>query len=326
MEATDLQSAVDQLIAPAQEETGETNQVEAEEAVVELEAEEVEVEAVEETEELDELEASEEDYEDVEIQTEDEVEATEENNLIPVKIDGKEEHWTMDQLKQSAAGQGAISNRFQEIAQTRKQLEDREVGLAQREQQIAQMYSQAQEGFASPPKLPDANLAESDPVSYMEQKAKYDVDLQQYQNQQYQIQQLNTQRQKQADEQHQVYLAEQADIIKAKIPELADSSKSKPHWDALMGVGREYGFSDQEIALTADARYIEMANDAMKYKRIVANRKKAEAKGKKAKPVVKAGAKKVADPVNSTRRKQQQRLQKSGRIEDAIDLIMNPQG
>jgi len=326
VEATDLQSAVDQLIAPAQEETGETNQVEAEEAVVELEAEEVEVEAVEETEELDELEASEEDYEDVEIQTEDEVEATEENNLIPVKIDGKEEHWTMDQLKQSAAGQGAISNRFQEIAQTRKQLEDREVGLAQREQQIAQMYSQAQEGFASPPKLPDANLAESDPVSYMEQKAKYDVDLQQYQNQQYQIQQLNTQRQKQADEQHQVYLAEQADIIKAKIPELADSSKSKPHWDALMGVGREYGFSDQEIALTADARYIEMANDAMKYKRIVANRKKAEAKGKKAKPVVKAGAKKVADPVNSTRRKQQQRLQKSGRIEDAIDLIMNPQG
>ena len=326
MEATDLQSAVDQLIAPAQEETGETNQVEAEEAVVEPEAEEVEVEAVEETEELDELEASEEDYEDAEIETEDEVEATEENNLIPVKIDGKEEHWTMDQLKQSAAGQGAISNRFQEIAQTRKKLEDREAGLAQREQQIAQMYSQAQEGFASLPKLPDASLAESDPVSYMEQKAKYDVDLQQYQNQQYQIQQLNAQRQKQADEQHQVYLAEQADIIKAKIPELADSSKSKPHWDALMGVGREYGFSDEEIALTADARYIEMANDAMKYKRIVANRKKAEAKGKKAKPVVKAGAKKVADPVNSSRRKQQQRLQKSGRIEDAIDLIMNPQG
>ena len=51
-------------------------------------------------------------------------------------------------------------------------------------------------------------------------------------------------------------------------------------------------------------------------------RKKAEAKGKKAKPVVKAGAKKVADPQGTQMRKQQQRLQKSGRIEDAIDLIM----
>ena len=90
-----------------------------------------------------------------------------------------------------------------------------------------------------------------------------------------------------------------------------------------MGVGRkEYGFSDEEIALTADARYIEMANDAMKYKRIVANSKKAEAKSKKAKPVVKAGAKKVADPAGSTRESNNKGCKKSGRIEDAIDLIM----
>ena len=130
MEATDLDSAIDKIIAPAQEETGETNQVETEEPVDEPEAEEVEVEEVEEAEELDELEASEEDYEDVDIETEDEVEAVEENNLIPVKIDGKEEHWTLDQLKQSFSGQGAINNRFQEIAQTRKQLEDRAAGLA----------------------------------------------------------------------------------------------------------------------------------------------------------------------------------------------------
>ena len=326
MEATDLHSAVEKLIAPAQEETGEENLTEAVEEIIEPEVEETDGEVIDEGDTLDELEASEEDYEDVDIETEDEVEATEENNLIPVKIDGKEEHWTLDQLKQSAAGQGAINNRFQEIAQTRKQLEEKQAEIAQREQQIAQMYAQAQQGFAAPPKMPDHTLAESDPIAYMEQRAKYDADLQQYQQQQYQMQQLQAQKQKQADEEHRVYLAEQAEIIKAKIPELADTSKSKAHWDALMGVGREYGFSDEEIAATADARYIEMANDAMKYKRIVANRKKAEAKSKKAKPVVKAGAKKVADPVGSARRKQQQRLQKSGRIEDAIDLIMNPQG
>ena len=31
----------------------------------------------------------------------------------------------------------------------------------------------------SPPKLPDHNLAESDPIAYMEQRAKYDADMQQ---------------------------------------------------------------------------------------------------------------------------------------------------
>ena len=89
-----------------------------------------------------------------------------------------------------------------------------------------------------------------------------------------------------------------------------------------MNSAKEYGFSDEEIAATADARYIQMANDAMKFRRIVANRKKAEAKSKKAKPVVKAGAKKVADPEGSLKRKQFQKLQKTGRMEDAIDLIM----
>ena len=64
MEATDtIESALEKIIAPAQEETGETNQVE-EETTVTPEADEVELEAVEETEELDELEVSEEDIED----------------------------------------------------------------------------------------------------------------------------------------------------------------------------------------------------------------------------------------------------------------------
>ena len=63
MEATDtIDSAIDKIIAPAPEETGETNQVE-EETSVAPEAEEAELEAVEETEELDELEVSEEDIE-----------------------------------------------------------------------------------------------------------------------------------------------------------------------------------------------------------------------------------------------------------------------
>ena len=323
METTDtMESAIEKIIAPAQEETGETNQVE-EETTVDPEVEETEVEAVEETEELDELEVSDEELLDADIEADDIEEETVEPEYYTVKSDGKEETVTLDQLKQSYSGQSAINKRFQEVADMRKQIEQKTSEILQREQTVNYLYNQSQQhGFISPPQLPDQALAESDPVSYMEQRAKYDADMQSYQQQQMQIKQLNEQRQKQADEDHRVYLAEQADIIKAKIPELADTSKSKAHWDALMGVGREYGFSDEEIAATADARYIQMANDAMKFRRIVANRKKAEAKSKKAKPVVKAGAKKVADPEGSLKRKQFEKLQKTGRMEDAIDLIM----
>ena len=323
METTDkIESAIEQIIAPAQEETGETNQVE-EETSVAPEAEEVEVEAVEETEELDELEVSDEELLDAEIEANDIEEEAVEPEYYTVKSDGKEETVTLDQLKQSYSGQSAINKRFQEVAEMRKQVEQKTSDILQREQMVNYLYNQSQQqGFISPPKLPDQALAESDPVSYMEQRAKYDADLQSYQQQQMQMQQLQEQQQRQADEQYQSFVAEQAEIIKGKIPELANPEKSQTHWKSLMDSAKEYGFSDEEIAATADARYIQMANDAMKFRRIVANRKKAEAKGKKAKPVVKAGAKKVADPEGSLKRKQFQKLQKTGRMEDAIDLIM----
>ena len=323
METTDkIESAIEQIIAPAQEETGETNQVE-EETSVAPEAEEVEVEAVEETEELDELEVSDEELLDAEIEANDIEEEAVEPEYYTVKSDGKEETVTLDQLKQSYSGQSAINKRFQEVAEMRKQVEQKTSDILQREQMVNYLYNQSQQqGFISPPKLPDQALAESDPVSYMEQRAKYDADLQSYQQQQMQMQQLQEQQQRQADEQYQSFVAEQAEIIKGKIPELANPEKSQTHWQSLMSSAKEYGFSDEEIAATADARYIQMANDAMKFRRIVANLKKAEAKGKKAKPVVKAGAKKVADPEGSLKRKQFQKLQKTGRMEDAIDLIM----
>lgn len=323
METTDnIESAIEQIIAPAQQETGETNQVE-EETTVDPEVEETEVEAVEETEELDELEVSDDELLDADIEATDIEEETVEPEYHTVKSDGTEETVTLDQLKQGYSGQKAIQNRFQELAQIRKQLEQKSSEVLQREQVVNNLYNQSQQqGFMSQPQLPDASLAESDPIAYMEQRAKYDADMQSYQQQHMQMQQLQQQQQKQADEQHRSYVAEQADIIRGKIPELANPEKSQTHWKSLMDSAKEYGFSDEEIAATADARYIQMANDAMKFRRIVANRKKAEAKGKKAKPVVKAGAKKVADPEGSLKRKQFAKLQKTGRMEDAIDLIM----
>ncbi|MDA7435907.1 hypothetical protein N8630_02600 [Synechococcus sp. AH-601-C19] len=323
METTDsIQSAIEQIIAPSQEETGETNQVE-EETSVAPEAQEAEVEAVEETEELDELEVSDEELLDADIEATDIEEETVEPEYYTVKADGKEETVTIDQLKQSYSGQSAINKRFQEVAEARKQIEQKEAEISQMSQMLTQMNAQAQQqGFMSQPQLPDHTLAESDPISYMEQRAKYDADMQSYQQQQMQMQQLQQQQRRQADEQHQSFVAEQAEIIRGKIPELADPAKSQTHWQSLMGSAKEYGFSDEEIAATADARYIQMANDAMKFRRIVANRKKAEAKGKNVKPVVKAGAKRVADPEGSLKRKQFQKLQKTGRMEDAIDLIM----
>ena len=62
-------------------------------------------------------------------------------------------------------------------------------------------------------------------------------------------------------------------------------------------------------------------NDARKYRELVSKRKSAQSKGEKARPVVKAGAKKRQDGNAVTRKKAQTRLQKTGSDADALSLM-----
>jgi hypothetical protein len=327
MESTTLEDAVDSLLAPSEETSEDNNFDAAVDAMIEPDddqSEEIEVA----DEEQDDVEASSEDQgddlDDVEIDDEDLVEAqAEDTNLIPVKVDGKEEMWTLDQLKQSAAGQAAINKRFQEAAEARKQIQQQAAVLQQQQQQILQLHQQAQNGGLQAPTPPTRELFESDPIGYMEEKLKYDESKAQYDQNLFQIQQMQQQQAQQQTQAHQSYLQEQAEILKQHIPEIADPEKGEKLKGELMNVGMEYGFTADEMAAVSDARYVRALNDARKYRALVAKRKSTQAKGEKARPVVKAGAKKRQDGNVATRKKAQSRLQKTGSIDDALSLILN---
>ena len=177
MEATSLDNAVEAMLAPA---PSEENQSEAVEAAEEP-TQDVESETVEDVAEGDDdVEASGEDIEDAEyveddqIDDDDLVEAAEDTNLIPVKINGKEEHWTLDQLKQSAAGQGYINQKMQENAALEKKYKEQTQALAQQQQQVLALYQQAQQGGLQAPTPPSKELFDQDPIGYMEAKLQYD--------------------------------------------------------------------------------------------------------------------------------------------------------
>ena len=77
------------------------------------------------------------------------------------------------------------------------------------------------------------------------------------------------------------------------------------------------------MSAVTDSRYVRALNDSRKYRELVAKRKSVQAKGEKARPVVKAGAKKRNDGNAATRNKAKTRLQKTGSIDDALSLILN---
>jgi len=325
VEATSLDNAVEAMLAP---EPSEENQSEAVEAA-EAPTQDVESEAVEDVAESnDDVEASGEDIEDAEyvegdqIDDDDLVEAAEDTNLIPVKINGKEERWTLDQLKQSAAGQGYINQKMQENAALEKHYKEQAQALAQQQQQVLAMYQQAQQGGLQAPTPPSKELFDQDPIGYMEAKLTYDEAKAAHDQQLYQLQGMQQQQAQQQQAARQAYLAEQAEVLKQYIPEIADPKKGEMLKTEIMDTGIHYGFTPEEMAGVSDARYVRALNDARKYRQLVANKQKSQSKADGVRPVVKAGAKKRPDGQAATRKKAQQRLQKTGSIDDALSLML----
>lgn len=329
MEATTLEDAVASITGESTEgATGEDNLRDAVEEIVEA-PDEDQTETVDETEEgEDEVDTSDLDDEvedeDAEIDDEDHVEdEVADTNLFTVKVDGKDENWTMEQLKQSAAGQAAISKRFQENAQARKTIEREASNLAQQQAQVLQLFQQAQQNGFQEPQAPSRELFESDPIGYMEKKMKYDDALGEYNQRLQGVQQIQQQNQQQQAQAYNMYLQEQSEILKHHIPSIADPEKGAKLKTDLMNLGVEYGFSAEEMGAVSDARYVRALNDARKYRQIVDKRAAAEKKGAKARPVVKAGTAKRPDSNAKAKRTAQNRLKNTGSIDDALSLILN---
>lgn len=327
MESTTLDDAVESLLAPSEETSEDNNFDAAVDAMIEPDDDQTdEVEVADE--EQDDVEASSEDQDEddldgAEIDDEDQVEATEDTALYTVKVDGKEELRTLDQLKQGYAGQSAIGRGLQENAQVRKQLEQEKALFQQQQQQFLQLHQQTQNGGLQAPTPPTRELFESDPIGYMEEKLKYDEAKAQYDQNVFQLQNVQKQRMQAQQEAHQAYLQEQAQVLTQFIPEIADPQKGEAIKNALVDTGVSYGFTAEEMQAVTDARYVRALNDARKYRELVAKRKSAQSKGEKARPMVKSGAKKRQDSNVATRKKAQTRLQKTGSIDDALSLILN---
>ena len=324
MEATEpktLEQAAESLLMPETPvtESDETEEVETEEEPVAEQTDEVEAEAEEADAEDDSEEVDPEDEED-----EDEDADQDGPETITVKVDGEEVEVTLDDLKRSYSGQKYIQKGMQEAAEMRKKTEEVFNALQSEREQLAKFAEQVQQTGLRAPTPPDADLFNTDPIGYMEQKIRYDEQKAQYDQQLQQFQQMTT-RQRQAEAQaRQAYLQEQSKLLAEYIPEIADPDKGGKVKESILHTAQEvYGFTEQELSAIIDARHVRVLNDARKWRELQASKKQAtESVKKKARPIVKAASKAKVDPKRVERDKARKRLKQTGSVHDAISLIM----
>ena len=322
----DIESAVDLMVQP-EETTEEVEEV----AEAELEQpeedsyddaddddEDADVEDVDESE-VEETDDEDEDYEDAEEDDESE-DPTE--DVHTVKVDGEEKQVTLDELKRSYSGQQYIQKGMQQAAEVKKQAEEAYYALMRERESVQTLVQQAQSGInLIPPAEPDSAMFENDPLGYMEAKIQYDNQVKEYNANAAKFQEVLN-RQSEAEQIARAeYARQEANKLVEVIPELADAGKASKFKESIMKAASHYGYSPEEVAAISSSRDFVVLRDAMRWQELQAGKETVKKKVRKA-PPIKAGAKKVRTNGDKSR-KAQEKLKRSGSIEDALALIVN---
>lgn len=108
-----------------------------------------------------------------------------------------------------------------------------------------------------------------------------------------------------------------------KVPEWRDDAKRNLAVKAIFdGAEVNYSFTKQELSQVYDHRMVLLARDAMRYRALVARQAKGKAKLNTAPVVAPRGRQPQQSSAAKARVEQTKRFQKTGKIDDAVSLIL----
>jgi phosphoribosylpyrophosphate synthetase len=282
------------------------------------------------TEEVDEPQDEyEDDVQDEEEETEEEVEAAPE--LYKVIIDGEEVEVSLDELQKGYSRQSDYTRKTQQLAQQRKEAEALQQDYAQRVQQLNQFAQQIQQQ----PDIPEPawtadpqaweRLRHEDPVQFvLEKDAARDRQLARQERAQ-QMQYLQSEQQQLQQQQFAQHLDGQRQQLNELIPAWSDKETAKAEKAELRKWASDaYGLTEQDLSQAYDARLVKILYDAW-----TANKTTSQAKQQLKKPqesTVKTAPTRgrnfvPTDEGASRLKKSMQRLQRSGRNQDAVAVF-----
>jgi len=281
------------------------------------------------TEETDEPQDEYDDVQDEEEETEEEVEAAPE--LYKVIIDGEEVEVSLDELQKGYSRQSDYTRKTQQLAQQRKEAEALQQDYAQRVQYLNQFAQQIQQQ----PDIPEPawtadpqaweRLRHEDPVQFvLEKDAARDRQLARQQRAQ-QMQYLQSEQQQLQQQQFAQHLDTQRQQLNELIPAWSDKETAKAEKAELRKWASDaYGLTEQDLSQAYDARLVKILYDAW-----TANKTTSQAKQqlkKSPESTVKTAPTRgrnfvPTDEGASRLKKSMQRLQKSGKNQDAVAVF-----
>ena len=295
---------------------------------------EEQLDEVEEPEEQsEEQEESEEPEGDDEEPTEDEeVEVEEDSEEQPkslkLKINGEELEKPLDEVIALAQQGLDYTKKTQEVAEQRKALEEYAQTVKVQEETFMQQVQlqNALIGDVAELTAVDKQLAQFNDVNWQELSDNDFVEAQKLFFTFNQLQQkrstLATELEAKAQQVQQTQAKRMQEQIERGKEILA---KEIPNWSRettqeLITIGKDYGFTDDELGTIIDPRHVKVLHDAMQWRKLQKN-SVVKNKVSQAKPVVKPGAKDTKQEATSAKRQVRDQLRKTGKSDLAQKLI-----
>ena len=269
--------------------------------------------------------APEEELQDSDGEQSDETEAEEEEDKPPVftvKVDGKNVEVTLEELQKGYSREADYTRKTQQVSEERRAFQAEADLVRTERQQYSQLLGslQAQLQQNAAPQLDMDRLYHEDPIEWVKQKElardseKVHAAIQ---SEQQRLSHIQAQEQYQSMQAH---LAQQQDAMLKAIPEWVNPDKAKAEKTLLIEWGQKLGFSSDELKNIFDHRAVVALRKAALYDQMMTKRGNIRPAVNNGPKPAKPGAAGRMDNTTDSRRSQQ-RLAKTGRVNDAASAI-----
>lgn len=250
-------------------------------------------------------------------------EEQEQPQVFSVKVDGKEVEVTLDELQKGYSRTQDYTRKTQQIAEVRKQTEAELQAVRAEREQYAQLLSalEAQVQQVAQPNIDWDRLYQEDPIEWVRQREVMRDNQEKaaaIQSEQQRLSQLSQQEQAQFMQQK---LQHEQEALLAAIPDWKDAKKAQAEKALLVEFGQKIGFTPEELKSVVDHRAVLMLRKAALYDQMMSKRgniKPVTNNGPR--PAKPGAAGRVSNTTEAVRA--QQRVAKTGRVDDAANAIL----
>ena len=269
--------------------------------------------------------APEEELQDSDGEQSDEVEAEEEEDKPPVftvKVDGKNVEVTLEELQKGYSREADYTRKTQQVSEERRAFQAEADLVRTERQQYSQLLGslQAQLQQNAAPQVDMDRLYSEDPIEWVRQK-ELARDAEKVHaaivSEKQRLSHIQAQEQYQSMQAH---LAQQQDAMLKAIPEWSNPDKAKAEKTLLIEWGQKLGFSSDELKNIFDHRAVVALRKAALYDQMMTKRGNIRPAVNNGPKPAKPGAAGRMDNTTDSRRSQQ-RLAKTGRVNDAASAI-----